>query len=523
MKNPFYSTDEKTHFYPIIFVRGFAMRDADIEQAVTEPFSGFENGSTMLRQGVGEDLVPFYFESPVIRLVTECGYEDVYHNGREPQQADDLSNLNDPGRALWVYRYYEQASDIFGDGKRDEIESLAVGLHDMIERLRSLYTDYGNSVGTDYGQFFKVFLVAHSMGGLVVRSYLQKVQPEKVGRGFNPKNSPVDKVFTYGTPHNGIELQGLGNRINVGLYDINNFYRPNMAKFLGFPRNHGNKPVNSLEGKYPPERLFALIGTNERDYDVPLSAAAVGSMSDGLVRIKNAYTKDSPRAHVHRAHGGPVGLVNSEDGYQNLHRFLFGDTRIDGRLNINALTLPKKIEQALTDNKSVDANIYFETVVSVRGGRGWNLTQRRFSENSAVRRQLKRFYTPRRRFKKNSVALFSSFLRKHLLVNKRLKYMAFAIEITIFTDRFEVDRQWWLDEHFDGITFLRQKVFIEIAPPANDGSWKLKFAIDSPEATYHQVDANLGTDGKCQFVIPLEDKSRPGIEAELVLDASPWS
>ncbi len=171
----------------------------------------------------------------------------------------------------------------------------------------------------------------------------------------------------------------------------------------------------------------------------------------------------------------------------------------------------------------MDANIYFETVVSVRGGRGWNLTQRRFSENSAVRRQLKRFYTPRRRFKKNSVALFSSFLRKHLLINKRLKYMAFAIEISIFTDRFEVDRQWWLDEHFDGITFLRQKVFIEIAPPENDGSWKLKFAIDSPEGTYRQVDANLHTDGTCQFVIPLEHKTRPGIEAELILDASPWS
>ncbi|MEE4283519.1 MAG: hypothetical protein V2I41_16375, partial [Pseudomonadales bacterium] len=164
MSNPFYSSDENTHFYPIIFVRGFAMRDADIEQAVNEPFSGFENGSTLLRQGVGDDLVPFYFESPVIRLVTECGYRDVYHNGREPQQAEDLAGLVDPGRALWVYRYYEQASEHFGDGNRDEIETLASGLHDMIERLRDLYTAYGESIGVDYGSAFKVFLVAHSMG-----------------------------------------------------------------------------------------------------------------------------------------------------------------------------------------------------------------------------------------------------------------------------------------------------------------------------------------------------------------------
>ena len=523
MTNPYYSSEENTHFYPIIFVRGFAMRDADIEQAVNEPFSGFENGSTLLRQGVGDDLVPFYFESPVIRLVTECGYSDVYHNGREPQNAEDLAGLKDPGRALWVYRYYEQASEVFGDGKRDEVETLALGLHDMVERLRGLYTAYGKSVGADYGNTFKVFLVAHSMGGLVVRSYLQKVLPDKQGKRFNVANLPVDKVFTYGTPHNGIELQGLGNRINVGLYDINNFYRPNMARYLGFARNHGNKPVNSLNGKFPAERLFALIGTNEADYDVPLSAAAVGAMSDGLVRIKNAYTSGSPRAHVHRAHGGPVGLVNSEDGYQNLHRFLFGDTRIDGKLEINGLTLPRKIEQAQQEKKSVNANLYFETVLSVRGGRGWNLTRRKFSENSAVRRQLGSFYTRQNKFRSNSVALFSAFLRKHLLINKRMKYMAFAIELGVFTDRIEVDRKWWLDEHFDGISFLRQKLFIEIAPPGNDGSWKLKFAIDSPESSYTQVEAQPVSADQCRFVIPITNSKRPGIEAQLILDASSWS
>ena len=181
MSNPFYSKTENAHFYPIVFVRGFAMRDADIEKAVAEPFSGFENGSTMLRQGVGDALVPFYFESPVIRLITDCEYQDVYREGREPQDASDLAELKNPERTMWVYRYYEQASDVFGDGERDDIETLAHGLYDLVENIRALYLKLGGSDGQDYANHFKVFLVAHSMGGLIVRSYLQKVLPEKSG------------------------------------------------------------------------------------------------------------------------------------------------------------------------------------------------------------------------------------------------------------------------------------------------------------------------------------------------------
>jgi hypothetical protein len=35
---------------------------------------------------------------------------------------------------------------------------------------------------------------------------------------------------------------------------------------------------------------------------------------------------------VHRAHSGPFGIVNSEEGYQNLSRFLFGDIRYEAAL-----------------------------------------------------------------------------------------------------------------------------------------------------------------------------------------------
>jgi hypothetical protein len=43
-------------------------------------------------------------------------------------------------------------------------------------------------------------------------------------------------------------------------------------------------------------------------------------------------TRNPPRgAYVYRSHSGYYGIVNSEEGYQNLTRFLFGDVRIPNR------------------------------------------------------------------------------------------------------------------------------------------------------------------------------------------------
>ena len=38
--------------------------------------------------------------------------------------------------------------------------------------------------------------------------------------------------------------------------------------------------------------------------------------------VENAYVLGAARAFIHRAHSGPLGMVNSEEGYQNLTRFL---------------------------------------------------------------------------------------------------------------------------------------------------------------------------------------------------------
>jgi len=117
-----------------------------------------------------------------------------------------------------------------------------------------------------------------------------------------------------------------------------------MAKYLKVAKDR----VNSLEGSdFPEERFSCLIGTNSRNYAVAngLSSFALGPMSDGLVRIENAYVDRSPRAFVNRSHSGHVGIVNSEEGDQNLVRFLFGDISATARLEIKALPFPPEIEK----------------------------------------------------------------------------------------------------------------------------------------------------------------------------------
>ena len=81
---------------------------------------------------------------------------------------------------------------------------------------------------------------------------------------------------------------------------------------------------------FPLERVFCLIGTNARDYGgaFGLSAKAVGVKSDGLVQIENALVTGANHAFVHRSHSGRFGIVISEDGYQNLVRFLLADIKV---------------------------------------------------------------------------------------------------------------------------------------------------------------------------------------------------
>jgi len=152
----------------------------------------------------------------------------------------------------------------------------------------------------------------------------------------------VERLFTYATPHGGIEFE-VGFDLFERLRETSASRAPTSrtGAHVGLPHPGEPTPVPSEwqpqempDEVFPKDRIFTLIGTNPHDYDAArgLSSRAVGAKSDGLVQIENAYIPGARFAFVHRSHSGRFGIVNSEEGYQNLRRFLFGDLEVTADL-----------------------------------------------------------------------------------------------------------------------------------------------------------------------------------------------
>jgi len=527
------TTASQHPYHPIIYVRGFAATQGEIEETVADPYMGFNIGSTKARVAWTGDVKRFYFESPLVRLMSDHEYEDVFVDGDDLVAAERADHPV-PYRSIIIYRYYDEASKDFGDSKTPPIEHFAKGLGNLILRLREKVC--ANKENKITPKDFRVYLVAHSMGGLVCRAFLQ-----------NPKLSSaeargaVDKLFTYATPHNGIDMRIVRNVPGwLSFGDINNFNRERMAKYLAVPKGDDVSIVKN----FPPERIFNLVGTNPRDYTVGggISAWAAGDASDGLVRIENATThgpgsdgKDvtSPRAFVHRSHSGHYGIVNSEEGYQNLTRFLFGALRVDGILDIDDITLPVEVQKAHEDGKTIRASYQFEIAASVRGCQ-WQMTRREARENSAIFRSYGELFpgkdhTKRAPDRTKSPHLFSLFLDPDKSV-KASKSVSFAFDIKVLVPDYVVDGLLFMKRHYEGGFIYRELLLVEAFPDETaPAGWRIKYGYQDMNPGKPGVDAETRPliKGKpnagIAFDIPIEQKARPGLRGTLRIEARPWS
>jgi len=344
---------------PVIYVRGFAGSGSGINTAVDDPFYGFNQGSVQVRVD-GADRPAFHqFESPLLRLMIDEGYQLLVHGDQEAYlRAQDSGSV--PAATLWVHRFYDEfASLLTKDPGQFSLERAATSLLDLVQLVRL-------KTGAP-----RVFLVAHSMGGLIVRSLLQRTLPDDpdLGGSLDAGAALVDRAFTYASPHGGIEFVGFGllERIRdlTGILGADIFGPDRMYEYLtptrvdGAPARQDFDATRLPAGSFPLDRFFCLVGTNSKDYTTALglSSQAVGARSDGLVQVENAFLQGAPRSLVHRSHSGRYGIVNSEEGYQNLRRFLFGDLAITA--NLVGLELP--------GNASDDTAWQLETALSIRG------------------------------------------------------------------------------------------------------------------------------------------------------------
>lgn len=315
---------------PLVYVRGFAGDTSGINSAVEDPFYGFNEGSTHVRVGIDNQPSFHQFESPLLRLHLDEGYEILVEGGQDSylQSHDRI-----PPNSVWIHRFYDPSATTWSsEPSQFRLEDAALDLLQLIDSLRE-------KSGAP-----RVHLVAHSMGGLICRCLVQKVLPDL---GRDPADC-VDKLFTYGTPHGGIAFDvgfGLLEKVRdaIGINGADIFGPRRMYEYLtperdtdpdGPPESWSAREMPEGSGSFPKERVFCLVGTNPHDYEVArgLSAAAVGTRSDGLVQIENARVPGAHTAFVHRSHSGRYGLVNSEEGYQNLRRFLFGDRKVEATL-----------------------------------------------------------------------------------------------------------------------------------------------------------------------------------------------
>ena len=234
----------------------------------------------------------------------------------------------DPCKTLWVFRYYDL------DDRHFEAYGKA------LVRLIAFIRDLAAMKSKDAGSPPKVNIIAHSMGGLLVREAVQVTYPELKQQA----SDHINKIVTLGTPHQGISFQFLRDWIKLDADQELEHFNPKFqadehsddraGRYRG-RRNEAAYPY--FKEHFPLERLLTVVGTNYRSYAVGASSwmnrlfsvagegGATYNRSDGLVKQAFAQIPGAHRTFIHKCHGGPDSLVTSREAYEIATRFFFGD------------------------------------------------------------------------------------------------------------------------------------------------------------------------------------------------------
>ena len=336
---------------PLILIRGFGGLGVSDEKRIA--YQGFNDG-TVYPGKRGENYI---YEGLILRLLkSDWEYKDatnvVAYYGSEqrdqelPQDLDALQLffadrlILDEGvrrsierttskvrNTVWVFRYYDL------DDRRFSLYGAA--LVRLIAFIRDLASDREEEAT---GEPPKVNIIAHSMGGLIVREAVQVTYPKLFGQEMSAADH-INKIVTLGTPHQGISFQLLKDWIGPDAQQEIERFNPD------FQADESNQAsYRNFQRHFPLERLLTVVGTNYRTYGTSVSSLANRlfsvpgefgpnyNRSDGLVKQAYAQIPGAPRTFVHKCHGGPDSLVTSREAFEVAMRFFFGDRKARLRL-----------------------------------------------------------------------------------------------------------------------------------------------------------------------------------------------
>jgi pimeloyl-ACP methyl ester carboxylesterase len=349
-----------TAHVPLILIRGFGGLGTDDERQVA--YQGFNDG-TVYPHKRGENYiyegmilkylksrwryhdatnVVGYYREPVIdrRDLPEAlrALDQSYFTGHRVvidagTALSLLDSPDDPRRSLWVFRYYDldrRSFSVYGEA-----------LVRLIDFVRDL-----TAVKRPGEPKPPVNVIAHSMGGLIVREAVQVTLP---GLGRRAAEC-INKIVTLGTPHRGISFQGVRDWKIVDADEELERFNPAAQDDPENPWGYRN-----FARHFPPERVLCVVGTNYKSYSAraattlnrlfsaPQEYGWNYNRSDGLVKQTSAQLPGSPRTFVHKCHGGYDSVVTARESFEVATRFLHGDLR--ARINLISARVKRGLDR----------------------------------------------------------------------------------------------------------------------------------------------------------------------------------
>jgi hypothetical protein len=321
---------------PMILIRGFG--GPDISGVQGSPYQGYNDG-TVYPGKRGENYI---YEGFLLRALKSDGYpysdatNVVGYYAQDVAPPDELDGWEagdvsgtivvDPAMArrvlergtagtIWVYRYYDLAPRA--------LRRYGEGLAALVRLIRAAALRRGET-------FEGVDIVAHSMGGLVLREALREFEAQAPGSAA----AMIHRIVTLGTPHRGIAFQRIPGWVLECLPGIEKA-ADELAAF-----DPEQTVFRDVARWFPITRILTVVGTNYRAYGTHAASTMnrlsslfdEGSLeynrSDGLVKQAAAQLPGAPRTFVHKCHGGSDSLVTSREAYEIAMRFFHGTHRL---------------------------------------------------------------------------------------------------------------------------------------------------------------------------------------------------